>query len=175
MSSTIIYHMVGMLMPTTMTGQEQDLILIAAQMGESNCFEMGLGGRNGRRSRGWDALHWGTSDEVLADIVRMAGAFEGGGLKLDRASGDVSPEFYIGRGKRILKQAQDNSLAHGPVAYRDGYVHPYLRDRGTNNSSDTVDWKDRDAVSAFITRVRSEGMTHRSWYYFHVSGPELRA
>ena len=173
MSSTIIYHMVGMLMPTSLTGHDQDLVLIAAQMGESNCFEFGRNGGNGRRSRGWNALHWGTPDEVLTDIIQTAGGFEGGGLKLDSARGDVTPEFYIGRGKRVLKQAPSNDLGLGPVRFRDGYVHPYLLDR-SGEKKVSVDWKDRAAVLACISRIRSEPMTHRPYYYLDVSGPELR-
>lgn len=174
MSSTIIYHMVGMLMPTSLTGQDQDLVLIAAQMGESNCFEMGHNGRNGRRARGWSALHWGTPDEVLADIIQTAGGFEGGGLKLDHARGDVTPEFYIGRGKRILKQAGTNNLGLGPVPFKDGYVYPYLLDRSGEKKATVDYWKDRAAVQACISRIRSEPMTHRPYYYFDVGGPELR-
>lgn len=33
MSSEIIYHMVGMVLPRAMTGHTEDLVLIAAQMG----------------------------------------------------------------------------------------------------------------------------------------------
>ena len=173
MSSSIIYHMVGMLMPTTLTGHDQDLVLIAAQVGESNCFEFGSNGRDGRRSRSWSALHWGTPDEVLTDIIQTAGGFEGGGLKLDSARGNVTPEFYIGRGKRILKQAQSNNLAFGPVPFKDGHVYANLLDR-TGDMKVSLYWTDREAVCAYMARIRSEPMTHRPYYYLDVSGPELR-
>lgn len=173
MSSTIIYHMVGMVLPTGMTGHSEELVLIAAQMGCSRTYESG--GGNARRARDWDALHFGTADEVIADVIRLAGAFEGGIIKIDHARGDVTPEFYIGRGKRIVKKAGENDLGKGPVWFKEGHISPrFIERRPDGNRGDEIPWDNRDAVATFVARQRTEVGKHNAHHYFRVRGPELR-
>ncbi len=179
MSSSIIYHSVGMFLSPSLTGFAQDLFLIAAQIGESNCFEIAPRGGNGRRSRSWQALHFGTYEDVLSDAIRLAGGFEGGGLKLDRYSGgDVKPETYIGRARRVLAAARDNDLTRGWIPYKDGHVHAVPEKRtpkGDGNfDRETIGWDAHDQVREFIASTLGDPSRGRAYNYFRVSGPELR-
>jgi hypothetical protein len=120
MSSTIIYHAVGMTLPPDLTGLDEDIFLIAAQMGDSNCYEISRTGGNGRRSRSWSALHWGTADHIIEDAIRTGGGFEGGMIHLDHYRGYTSPEQYIRRCRRLLAEARDR---RGPsIQFKNGYV-----------------------------------------------------
>jgi hypothetical protein len=179
MSSSIIYHSVGMLLPPALTGFSQDLFLIAAQIGESNCYEYAPGGGNGRRSRSWEALHFGTEHDVIADAIRLAGGFEGGTLKLDRyRGGDVRPETYISRARRILASARDHDLSRGSIRFKDGHVYavPEIRKPRGNGGFDrkTIGWDNRDVVREFIAATVGDPARGRAYNFFRVSGPELR-
>lgn len=173
MSCTIIYHMVPMILPPAVTGHSEPLVLIAAQMGCSRTYESGA--RNARRVRDWDALHFGTAEEVLADVIGLAGEFEGGIIKLDHGRGDVSPETYIGRGKRLIKKAAENDFSKGPVRFKEGTVYPRFVERKPDGSrGDEILWEDRDGVASFVARYRAEEVKRSAHYYFRVRGPEVR-
>lgn len=173
MSSTIIYHVVGMRLKPELTGQDVDLFIIAAQIGESNCFEAG-----GRRARSWDALHWGTGEAVLADVIETAGGCEGGGLTLDRASKCVSPESYIRRGRRVLEEARTyraNEGALGGIPFGDGFINVWperATEVGTAARRARLDWADRDTVKAFIADALQQPR-RRAYAFFGASGPRM--
>lgn len=179
MSSSIIYHSLGLLLPPTLTGFAQELFLIAAQVGESNCYEIAPRGGNGRRSRSWSALHFGTEEDVIADAIRLAGGFEGGGLKLDRyRGGDVRPETYIARARRILAAARDHDLSRGSVRFKDGYVYAVPEIRKPKGDGgfvrETIGWDNHDVVREFIAATVGDPARGRAYNFFHVTGPELR-
>jgi hypothetical protein len=178
MSSSIIYHSVGLFLPPALTGFAQDLFVIAAQIGDSNCYECAPRGGNGRRARSWQALHFGTHDDVLSDAIRLAGGFEGGGLKLDRyGGGDVTPETYIGRARRVLAAARENDLSRGWIPFKDGHVHALPEKRtpkGEGFDRETIGWDSRDQVRDFIAATVGDPSRGRAYNYFRVTGPELR-
>lgn len=172
MSSSIVYHAVGIKLPPAMTGQAQDLFVIAAQVGDSNVYEHG-----GRRARSWSALHFGTHDDVLADAIALAGGFEGGGLKLDRyRGGDVPPERYIGRARRLLAAAHDNDLSSGWIPFKGGHVSVALEKRGPGGYSDRelIAWDEKERAHGFIAETLADAKRGRAYNYFRVYGPELR-
>jgi len=173
MSSTIIYHMVGMRLKPELTGQVVDLFIIAAQIGESNCYEAG-----GRRARSWDALHWGTAESVLADVIETAGGCEGGGLTLDRASKCVSPETYIRRGRRVLQEARTyraDEGALGGIPFGEGFVNVWPDQAivgGSATRRTRLDWNDRDNVKVFIAdALQKTGL--RAYAFFGAAGPRM--
>jgi len=170
MSSTIIYHMVAMTVPPELTGSDQPVVLIAAQMGESNCYES----HSGRRSRSWQALHFGTRDQVLTDAIQMAGGFEGGGLKLGGASRWVEPETYIRRAKRLLKEA-DAVRATEPVPYGGGLVFAGIAPREAwDKPRQPIAWDDHERVRTFMAATLGCEKAPRAYSLFNVSGPEMR-
>lgn len=108
-------------------------------------------------------------------MIRLAGAFDGGMIKLDHANGDVTPEFYMGRGKRVLKKAPKHDLSKGPVFFKEGHVFPRFIERKPDGSrGDEISWDDRDAVASFVVRQRAEVCKYSAHRYFRVRGPELR-
>lgn len=175
MSTTIIYHMAPMVLPVALTGQAEDLILIAVQVGSSNCYEVRSDGRNGRRSRSWEALHFGTREQVLAEGIAMAGSFEGGAVVLDRYRNSTVPEQYIRRVRRMLEKAAGYK---GPgMVFKDGYVSVYARRRATVNGREVreiVPWDNAEEVRQYISDIRSDPEPKQPYAYFQVSGPALR-
>ncbi len=175
MSSTIIYHAVGMTLPSTLTGLDQDTYLIAAQTGDSRSYEISRGGGPGRRARSWSALHWGTEEGLIEDAIRVAGSFEGGMMHLDHYHGYASPEQYIRRCRRLLNEARGR---RDPVIqFKGGCVSAVPQKRtprpGSSWATDDVslEWQDprvREMLSGAMVEKP------RAFNLFRVSGPELR-
>lgn len=175
MSTEIIYHMAPMVLPAALTGQAEDLILIAAQVGSSNCYEVRSDGRQGRRSRSWEALHFGSREQVLAQGIAMAGSFEGGSVVLDRYRNATLPEQYIRRVRRMLHEAGRNK---GPaMVFKDGYLSVYAQRRITVNGREmreNVPWESTEEVRQYISAIQSDPQPKQPYAYFQVSGPALR-
>lgn len=175
MSSTIIYHAVGMTLPSTLTGLDQDTFLIVAQMGDSNCYEISRGGGPGRRSRSWSALHWGTEEGVIEDAIRLGAGFEGGSIQLDHYRGYSSPEQYIRRCRRLFTEARGRR--DSAIQFKGGCVYavPQKRTRRPGSTwatdEETFEWHDprvREMLSVALVEKP------RAFNLFRVSGPELR-
>lgn len=175
MSSTIIYHAVGMTLPSSLTGLDQDTFLIAAQVGESNCYEISRGGGPGRRSRSWSALHWGTENCVIEDAIRLGGSFEGGWIHLDHYRGYASPEQYIRRCRRLLNEARGRRASSIQFKGECVYAVPLKRTPRPGSSwamdDESFEWHDprtREMLSGALAEKP------RPYNLFRVSGPELR-
>lgn len=175
MSSTIIYHAVGMTLPSTLTGLDQDTFLIAAQTGDSNCYEISRGGGPGRRSRSWSALHWGTEQGVIEDAIRVAGSFEGGMMHLDHYHGYASPEQYIRRCRRLLNEARGRR--DSVIPFKGGCVYAAPQKRTPRPGStfamdeELFEWQDPRAREMLLGAMVAKP---RPYNLFRVSGPELR-
>ena len=174
MSSTIIYHAVGMTLPSTLTGLDQDTFLIAAQMGDSRTYEVSGSGR-GRRERSWSALHWGTEEGVIEDAIRLGGNFEGGMIHLDHYRSHASPEQYIRRCRRLLNEARGRR--DSVIQFKGGCVYAVPQKRTPRPGStwamdeESFEWHD-PRVREMLSSAQVE--KPRAFNLFRVSGPELR-
>jgi len=81
---------------------------IAVCGGDNNLIAARPGGRGSARARDWDIQFLGTERQIMAQACQIAGATAGGSLK-DRR-GDLTPECYIRRIERQLKQPTDGCL-----------------------------------------------------------------
>lgn len=115
MSSTIIYHQLGFRLPWQTYGLEEDHFLVVGQMGASNCYE---GWGSGRRSRSWQAVHFGTAQHVVLDRIRWGSDFEGRMVKMQHARGDITPEQAIRQVRRLISDAADLNDFSSSFTYR---------------------------------------------------------
>lgn len=179
MSSEIIYHQTCVRIPAEHAGTTEDLFVHAVQIGSSNCYEMGRNGRDGRRSRSWQAIGFGTSADVLTWGIRSAGDTEGGMLKLGGASKWCTPEQYIRKVRSLLAEAATTDIRFGHtykgehVGIRIEWREDTKPDAGKKVTG--YDMSHSESVKAFWSRyVTEEGPKRTAWNYFKVTGPELR-
>lgn len=181
MSSTIIYHQLAVRFPKTFTGLDDDLYAIVAQMGSSNCFEMGSGrGGCGRRSRDWQALALGTASAVMRQSIEAAGSCEGGMLKVRHANGDVRPEQFITTARNLMKRADENDITLGPIRFKEGYVSVWFMEPDTktlaSRDARKVYLSDQPAVREWLrsTAFAEHLQKLQPYSLLGVSGPEIR-
>lgn len=109
MSYTIEYQAACFVLPAGLRGLSATKFLIATESGSNNVTERTRGGRE-RRAREWGIAMIGSQDEVLKQAVMAASCCEGGGLKVRGRKS--TPETYIARARRLLKEARDDALGH---------------------------------------------------------------
>lgn len=177
MSSTIIYHQLGVCFPKAYTGHSEDLFAILEQSGASNSYEIGRGPNGcGRRTRDWSAAAFGTAEQVLLASIRSSGHCEGGMVKMRSASGYVTPEQYITKVRNLLKAAPANDITKGPILFKDGYVYgQFVLGRDTPDQK-LVPIHDQAAIQELFRSEKfwDQVKTAYAWQYMKVSGPELR-
>ncbi len=177
MSSTIIYHQVGVCFPKKYTGQQEDLFAIFAQAGASNCFEMGNGPNGcGRRSRSWQANAFGTAAQVMRSSIQFAGSCEGGMLKFRSARGDVTPEQYILKARNLLKAAVANDITASPIPFKESYVNGNFVQRPGTPEETKVYFHDQAGMQALFKSEDFWKQVESSYAfnYLKASGPEIR-
>lgn len=181
MSSTIIYHQLGLLFPKESTGRREDLFAIVAQAGASNCYEIRRDtGGNGRRSREWTVLALGSELQVMQQSIRIAGGFEGGGLKMRHMGGDIRPEQYIRTARGLLQRA--TNIMRGALPYKDGFIMchftiPPRPDAGSNGArGQDVPLHEQAPLKAWLGSADFEQMltAMRPSALLAVSGPSIR-
>ncbi len=177
MSSSIMYHQIGVCFPKAYTGLPEDLFAIFAQAGSSNCFEYGRGpGGCGRASRSWQANAFGTAAQVMRSSIQFAGDCEGGGLKTRSASGYTTPEQYIVKVRNLLKAAKANDITAGPVPFKESYVNGHFFQNNGTPEETQVYFHDQAAMQAlfqnedFWKQVESQ----YAFSYMKTSGPDIR-
>lgn len=177
MSSSIIYHQLGVVFPREATGQAEDLFAIVGQVGPSNCYEY-----SGRRTRSWQGDHFGTEAMVVKQAIEIASYCEGGSIKLRHMGATMTPEQYIARIRALLKKARTNNITLGAVPFKDGVISCYFEDRLADPSVCPVnalvrhEATDHQALKvlfgapAFWESIE----TQYAHQYLKVRGPELR-
>lgn len=175
MSSEIIYHQVAVRIPAEHAGSTEDLFVHMVQQGSSNSYEYGRNGKDGRRSRSWSAISFGTAKEVLTQGIKWGGDAEGGMLKY--AKGEITPEQHIRKVRSLIEEAKKTDVRQA-LLYRNEHVWITIEYRETDEgcASKTTPYKIRDPKSfhAFWQRYEVEGKGKSAWNFFQVSGPELR-
>lgn len=178
MSSTIIYHQIGVCFPKAYTGLTEDLFAIFAQAGASNCYEYGrTPGGCGRRSRSWQANAFGTAAQVMRSSIQFAGSCEGGMLKLGSASRGSTPEQYIVKARNLLKAARANDITASPVPFKEGHVNGHFFLNAGTPEETQVYFHDQAGMQAlfqnedFWKQVESK----YAFNYLKTSGPEIRS
>lgn len=177
MSTSIIYHQIALRFPKTFTGLAQDLFLIAAQAGSSNCYEAS----SMRRARSWQAMSFGTAEQIILRSIRTSSSCEGGALTVGSASVRITPEQYITKVRNLLKNADNHDITNGAVAFKDGFVTcqfvRMLPSIGAEPKKELIHPHDQDALSALFSD--SEFMEHTqstyAYNFTNVIGPEIRA
>lgn len=79
--------------------------VLSIEAGSNNCYV------GNKRARSWQIMAVGTHDEVLRQTVRLASSCEGGMLK--PGGKDCTPEAFIGRVRRLLKEADQGGASEG--------------------------------------------------------------
>jgi hypothetical protein len=109
MSYWIEYQAVGFVLPASEIGLPQSRYVVAVEGGSNNTTVLGRNGRE-RRARSWSIAMIGTADQVLRQAVRAAAACEGGSLQPKGRR--TTPEAYIGRARRLLRDARADAIRH---------------------------------------------------------------
>jgi hypothetical protein len=175
MSTSIIYHRIGLCFPADMTGHGEDVFAIVGQVGSSNCYES-----SGRRARSWSALHFGTHAQVMRDVIDWAAAFEGGMVVMRTMSDRTLPEGYISSSRAVLKKAKDHNMMHGAIPYKGQslgcHFVTWVPDPATGKPREqSIGTHETDRVRAlmadpaFWRRVEER----QAFEYLSVSGPRL--
>lgn len=133
MSSEIIYRLQAVKISKEFTGDYDDNFIMLAEIGSSNCWEVG---RN-RRSRDWTMLHAGQHYRSIARCCELAADCEGGMLKMGSASKWCKPEQLLRAWRKALETAIDGM----PAAHSRGFGIT-MRIRMTDKDA-TGDYKDK--------------------------------
>jgi hypothetical protein len=177
MSSEIIYHQIAVRIPAEHAGSSEDLFVHMAQMGSSNCYECAPNGSNGRRSRSWQPMAFGTAKDVLTWGIKCSGDMEGGMVKMGSASAYGPPEKYIRKVRSLLANAAKTDVRRD-LFYKDEWVSLSISyretDEGRASKKTPYDIRDPESFKAFWTRYQAEGQGKQAWCFFEVRGPELR-
>lgn len=96
MGATIEYARTAVRIP----GMKEDLFLLNAEMGESNCID-----ETGRRARRWSSYWFGTATECMQRVALLAGSCEGGSLQVGPNKRTIKPETYIANWRKTLHDA----------------------------------------------------------------------
>jgi hypothetical protein len=179
MSSTIIYHQIIGRIPKDHAGTSEDLFLLMAQMGCSNCYENGRNGRDGRRAREWSVVSFGTANQVMALGMKLSGDCEGGMLKMGSASKHSTPETYVRKLRTMLKDAQTTDLIEGGIRYQGLDVRAAISWREIKLEGQAVrtpyNLHSQESFRTFYQRYQqANGHTGTAYRFFEAFGPELR-
>jgi hypothetical protein len=178
MSSDIIYHDTIVRIPAIHANTKEDMFLHMWQIGSSNCYEIGSNGRDGRRSRSWEAAAFGTEQQVLIRGIQIGGGVEGGCLKVGGFSRSSSPESYIRRVRNLLRKAKETNALLGCSFKGDSLgFSAFVREKTSDDKEIEIpyNFREPESFTAFVERFNAErGFEQMAHRYFRVYGPEMR-
>lgn len=177
MSSTIIYHQIGLYFPNEVTQTGEDHFAIVGQLGSSNCYEA-----SGRRVRGWQALSYGSAPEVIRSAIQMAADCEGGSVKLRTMSVTAKPEQYITSIRNLLRKAVDHDITRGSIPFKEGRISCHFTHRVKDPNSDVevatnTYLHEHDKLQALLRDPQFNLVRNirQAYSFLKVSGPEVRS
>jgi hypothetical protein len=97
MSSHIIDELKAVKIPKEMFGRRDDFFILCELGGDNNMIDS----RTNKRARNWSAIAIGESWQVIEEICKTAGYFEGGMVKL--STGRATPEGFIRKCRKALE------------------------------------------------------------------------